>query len=528
APASDDVRVLRTERAGEDVFLVMNEGEEAVETVATFPATGAPELWDPDDGSARPAAVYAERRGRAIAVPLRLEPYEVQVVAFAGEPEGPHLLHSDLAARSVRRAGPRALEATVEVTEPGTYALLGADGGRHHGGAVHVDDPLEPIALGGPWRFRFDREGAAWVERPLGSWTALEPRWSGGGIYETSVELAPEDLDVRRMRLDLGAVRDVAEVSVNGVPAGRVLWRPYRVDVTEMLHAGANTIAVRVTNTNANERGSAQPSGLIGPVALRPYRVERVRLEHDPHAETVVLTAAPRTVELTGCGTRSVDVTVANHGRSPVAGELRLAAPDGVTATASETRVAVDGRNAETVRVDIAAAADTTDPSGVLEIRFGEQTARVELVAADRPNLAAGATVAASSTHPRFSAASVVNGLTDSASWDRGDGWNDDTIGAFPDWVELRLPCAPEVGRVDVHTLGSAQFPTSRFGIRDYDVQVLVDGGWATVDEVRGNTSAVVRSTFPPVRTDAVRVLVHSTNSGDYSRLIEVEVYREE
>jgi hypothetical protein len=145
----------------------------------------------------------------------------------------------------------------------------------------------------------------------------------------------------------------------------------------------------------------------------------------------------------------------------------------------------------------------------------------------ESPNLAAGASVSASSTNSRFSAASVVNGLTDSTAWDRGDGWNDATLDAFPDWLELRLPCAPEVGRVDVHTLDSAQFPAARFGLRDYDVQVLADGEWVTVDEVRGNTAGVVASRFPRVRTAAVRVLVHGSNDGDHSRVIEVEVYRE-
>jgi hypothetical protein len=527
APADPRVRVLRIERGRDEVFLVMNEGETRADMVATFPATGTPELWDPEDGSAAPAPRYRpDRGGRAVAVPLRLEPHELTVVAFRGEREGPHLVHAEPHVRGVRRAGARTLEAQVEVTEPGTYPLLAQDGGRFFTGSVRVDDPLEPVALDGPWRFRFERDGADWAERPLGSWTALDPRWSGSGRYETTVELGAGDLDGRRLWLDLGTVRDVAQVEVNGEPAGRLLWRPYRVDVTGALRPGANTIAVRVTNTNANEHGQAQPSGLLGPVALRPYRLERARLDHDPRADTVTLTAAPRAVELAGCRAQRVDVTIANLGRRDVAGELRLAAPAGVTATAPAGRIAIAGRDAVTVPVSVSAPPDATAPGGVLEVGFGDRRATVAIAAATDPNFALGSEVVASSTHPRFSATSVVDGRADPNAWDRGDGWNDNTIDAYPDWLELRMPCAPQVGRVDIHTLGSAQFPAARFGLKDFDVQVRADGGWVTVDAVRGNTAGVVRSTFPPVRTAAVRVLIQASNDGDHSRVMEVEIRR--
>jgi hypothetical protein len=92
------------------------------------------------------------------------------------------------------------------------------------------------------------------------------------------------------LSLDLGQVHDVADVTVNGHRAG-VAWRaPYQVDVTGLLHAGTNTISVRVANLWVNRLiGDAQPgankiahvtgptyaadaplrpSGLLGPVRL--------------------------------------------------------------------------------------------------------------------------------------------------------------------------------------------------------------------------------------------------------------------
>jgi hypothetical protein len=51
-----------------------------------------------------------------------------------------------------------------------------------------------------------------------------------------------------RFYLDLGRVEVMASVKLNGRDLG-ILWRaPYRVDVTDALKPGANTLEIRVTN----------------------------------------------------------------------------------------------------------------------------------------------------------------------------------------------------------------------------------------------------------------------------------------
>ncbi|MDR3228312.1 MAG: hypothetical protein LBT53_02705, partial [Puniceicoccales bacterium] len=56
----------------------------------------------------------------------------------------------------------------------------------------------------------------------------------------------------KRIVLDLGELHDIAELEINGVPAG-VLWNPpYKSDITAHLHSGANELVVRVTNNWAN------------------------------------------------------------------------------------------------------------------------------------------------------------------------------------------------------------------------------------------------------------------------------------
>jgi hypothetical protein len=115
--------------------------------------------------------------------------------------------------------------------------------------------------------------------------------FSGTGTYTKAIQ-APADWfkTGTKLWLDLGDVKNVAEVSVNAQPLG-ILWKaPFRVDVTSALKAGANTLEIRVTNLWVNRLiGDQQPgatkytytavefyradspllpSGLIGPVRI--------------------------------------------------------------------------------------------------------------------------------------------------------------------------------------------------------------------------------------------------------------------
>jgi hypothetical protein len=94
-----------------------------------------------------------------------------------------------------------------------------------------------------------------------------------------------------RLWLDLGSVKNIAEIRVNGKPLGVVWKTPFRVDATEALKPGANLLEVKVTNLWVNRLiGDQQPdvvkkytyttqpfykadapllpSGLLGPVEV--------------------------------------------------------------------------------------------------------------------------------------------------------------------------------------------------------------------------------------------------------------------
>ena len=116
--------------------------------------------------------------------------------------------------------------------------------------------------------------------------------FSGAATYTRMLQ-APGDWfkPDAHLWIDLGQVKDLAEVSVNGKPLG-IAWKtPYRVDATGALRPGENRIEIKVTNGWANRIiGDRQPnatrtytftspkfykadsplwpSGLLGPVQI--------------------------------------------------------------------------------------------------------------------------------------------------------------------------------------------------------------------------------------------------------------------
>ncbi len=120
------------------------------------------------------------------------------------------------------------------------------------------------------------------VEVPLGSWTEQRLWWySGRGLYRTTFPWGGLSGASGRVTLNLGEVRECAEVWVNGQLAGTRIWPPYRVEITELLQEGENELVVIAANLIANrlawdEWGTRGPgatlaSGLLGPVRLEVW-----------------------------------------------------------------------------------------------------------------------------------------------------------------------------------------------------------------------------------------------------------------
>jgi hypothetical protein len=112
--------------------------------------------------------------------------------------------------------------------------------------------------VAGPWRVAFAPNLGAppsIVMPELASWTASADSgvkyFSGTATYTHTVRV-PASWRGRRIVLSLGDVRDMAEVTVNGVKMPLAWKAPFETDVTGALRAGANQIEIRVTNEWTN------------------------------------------------------------------------------------------------------------------------------------------------------------------------------------------------------------------------------------------------------------------------------------
>jgi hypothetical protein len=98
--------------------------------------------------------------------------------------------------------------------------------------------------------------------------------------------------------LDLGAVKEIAEVSVNGKAVGGILWKPpFRADVTAALKPGKNRIEIKVTNLWPNRIiGDQQPNATRKYAWLdyRPFKASTPLLESGLLGPVKVLSAVER------------------------------------------------------------------------------------------------------------------------------------------------------------------------------------------------------------------------------------------
>jgi hypothetical protein len=214
---SSDVPLRWTHRRdGEsEIYFLANPEERVVETGATFRVNGkVPELWDPIDGKRRGLARYTIADGLT-SVPLRFEPHQSFFIVF-GEAAG----------ESTSVAG------------------------------VNFPVPAGSATLQGPWEVSFDPEMGGprkVVFETLDDWSVRPEEgikyYSGTAVYRKSFDL-PQAAPAKggRLWLDLGAVKNIASVRLNGRDLGVVWCDPWRVVIAGAVKAKENHLEIRIAN----------------------------------------------------------------------------------------------------------------------------------------------------------------------------------------------------------------------------------------------------------------------------------------
>ena len=241
---------------GTEIYFVSNQSGEAVETKPTFRVDPslAPERWNPVDGTIETLPQF-ESTAAGVRVPLHLEPLESCFVVF-------------------RKKG-------------------------HPAAGDNNPAPGSTVDIAGPWHLTFDGKlsspAPVEIAAPADLAQNADPEiryFSGTITYTTEFEVAADGAE--RAVLDLGRVESMAKVYVNDRYAGGAWCPPYRVDITDCVKEGRNTLRVEVVNKWVNRIvGDMQlppeqrkisllvnpydassplpPSGLVGEVKLEIY-----------------------------------------------------------------------------------------------------------------------------------------------------------------------------------------------------------------------------------------------------------------
>lgn len=253
--ATTQLLYVHRKLADRDIYWVNNREDTAVNTTATFRISGKiPVVWHPEMGKTE--QVSFRTVNGFTNVDLHLSPADAVFVLFKD----------------------RALKSAVTIAPKQEKVLT---------------------TLTGKWAIHFQKHRGApdmVTADSLGSWTGSADKgthyFSGTAVYEKNLKISPQWLKKgASIWLDLGDVKNLAEVMVNGKDLGVIWKKPFKADIGSALKPGNNRLQIKVTNLWVNRMiGDAQPgvtkkytyitwgfynaaspllpSGLLGPVKL--------------------------------------------------------------------------------------------------------------------------------------------------------------------------------------------------------------------------------------------------------------------
>jgi hypothetical protein len=226
--ATGPVRYGHRRTEDRDIYFVANKTGATVKADCRFRVgQGSAQLWDPVTGEQRPLP-QCERADGLTSIPMEFDAFQSFFVVFSDRNQTPETSNQN---------GEKNFPEMTPIQE-----LSGA-----------WEVAFDP-KWGGPEKITFDT---------LQDWTARSESgikyYSGIATYRKTINLteAPKG----KMVLDLGVVRDMARVRLNGQDLGVVWCAPWRMEVTGAIKAGDNQLEIEVVNRWANRLiGDKQPA----------------------------------------------------------------------------------------------------------------------------------------------------------------------------------------------------------------------------------------------------------------------------
>lgn len=216
--SSDSIRYTHHKLKSGDIYFVSNKTNSKLNSICTFRVnSGTPELWDPLTGKTRVLSDFAVQNKR-IQIPLQFESFQSFFIVFN---------------HNVKKV------ATKEMRKP--------------------NFPEQKIlkVLSGSWSVSFDPKWGGpqnIIFNHLEDWTEKSEEgikyYSGIAIYHKSFDFnkSGQINENERYFLDLGNVKNIAKVRLNGKLL-RVIWTaPWKIDITNVLRNKRNDLEIEVAN----------------------------------------------------------------------------------------------------------------------------------------------------------------------------------------------------------------------------------------------------------------------------------------
>jgi hypothetical protein len=223
--SSGKIRYMHRTGRDADIYFVSNRTDRTADVLCKFRMTGKqPELWHPVTGKMCALPEYTDD-GKLTAIPLKFDVYEGYFIVFR-------------------------------------------DVARKPANTTNFPETKQLVTLDAPWAVSFDPKWGgpeSVVFDELHDWTAdTRPGikyYSGTAFYRQSFDL-PGYKKGSALYLDLGKVKNMARIRLNGKDLGTVWTAPWRVDISGAVKTEGNALEIEVVNL--------WPNRLIGDEQL-PY-----------------------------------------------------------------------------------------------------------------------------------------------------------------------------------------------------------------------------------------------------------------
>ena len=257
---TDTIDFIHRTTGREEIYFIRNIKRETVNGIAEFRVKNLiPEIWNAETGETIPVSAYTIS-SNSIQLPLSLSANSSCLIVFRSS--GKKTLTSGITIDGKKINDASNIDPLITYSSKGiTTSTNGKWSWTANSQSFSKQVSLpSPIPLTGPWELRFE-QGKNNV--PVDTMLTLMPLnksakektkyFSGTVAYHHVFKLTKDLLQKDQLIfLELGSVKEIAEVFVNGKQIGLSWHAPFQLDITDAVKEGDNYLVIEVVNTINN------------------------------------------------------------------------------------------------------------------------------------------------------------------------------------------------------------------------------------------------------------------------------------